>query len=1140
MVMEEHDASRQEQLSIIYAVLPGLNDLSKEITDEDFRKFMTDSFNTFNSVIELWGGKINKYMGDSFMASFGISDGTDNDALKCIGAALEILDRVNDLTHKNDFTTPLAIRIGIASGNVVLGTMEPGNEDKIIVMGETVSIATRLSDIAENGQVLSDENTYEQIKARFECQALEPVPLKGLSKPLPVFQVVGKKRPKVSLDGQAGRMIFSDMIGRTNEYKLLEQQVKQLINGRGGVVNITGMAGLGKSRLMAELKNSELLSNVAIFEGRAVSNGHNLSFHPVTQIIRSWAGIREKDSSQDAKAKLYRNISRIHPEANDEIFPFIATMMGYRLEGKALDRTRGIEGDALENLILKNMRDLLSKAASIRPIVIVIEDAHWSDTSSIVVLESLFKLVRKNRILFINVFRPGYRETGGRLIKFLEEEIPDHYTSISIESLSGEQSEELIENLLLQTELPGDIKKLVIDRASGNPFFIEEVIRSFIDEGLIEAEGKQFRLTENIKYANIPESIDHVLLSRIDRLDDITRNLLKTASVIGRNFYFKILQEAAETIEELDNRLGYLKDIQLLNERKHKDEVEFLFKHALAQQATYESILETSRKELHLKIANSIEKVFAGRIHEFYGTLAHHYSKAGKTDKTEEYLIKAGDESMKSGASSVSTNFFKEALDLIQQRNNEQDLQTIIDLKEKLAYTSAVMGQTVESISYCDDVIAYYYKPFPKSNFKRYFDLFVNILLLNRAIYFYKYNAEPIINEVNRKLAKIIIVQSSSLAYIDPRRLFFDSNYGVRFVKRKEFGKEEAIVIMLHSAIFFQTGIFFNLGKRIVEWGVNYLDEKLPLSWIRGKFCVTMLDYDIGNKADISDEEKVLRYGIQIGEFFYTTNYYFYTSLSLIESGEEKLFRHLLNRILQVSEAFDSSSSLTQYHRVNITYHLKYRKLHEMIRLTDDIIDFIRTKNYHWTLLALYCFRSMAYTFLDDLPEARKNLAEAEKFTKSLKIITLINIYLIAKCHLGIAEFRQMQGKTVNAGNIIKTTKKLVRFAWKVRKNLPEVYRLRANIFWSINKANKALRNFEKSVKAGIDYDCKLELSRTYFEAGKFLRDQNNKKDRINGMNGTECLIKAKSLFEEMGLEWDIREYNTYLSSKGPFTSQKA
>jgi len=232
---------------------------------------------------------------------------------------------------------------------------------------------------------------------------------------------------------------------------------------------------------------------------------------------------------------------------------------------------------------------------------------------------------------------------------------------------------------------------------------------------------------------------------------------------------------------------------------------------------------------------------------------------------------------------------------------------------------------------------------------------------------------------------------------------------------------------------------------------------------------------------------------------------------------------------LHISEAFDSNSSLAQYHRMNITYNLKFRKLDEVIKITDEMVDFLQKKNLIYVLIALFSYRSMAFILRLNLTEARKNLEDAEKIVKSLKMITLINVYQIVKCHLEIAKFQQNSGKHKDAGNILKSTKKLIKLARNVKKNLPEAYRLRALTYCLIQKPAKALQNFKKSIDAGLTYDCNLELSRTYFEAGKFLRDSNNKKERINGMNGTECLIKAKSMFEEMNLQWDLKEHEKYL-----------
>jgi len=655
----EEQISRANQATVLYVVFTGFDEISEKLGPDHINELVNKCYELTGLVISLYDGTLDRFTGSEAMALFGIPGSLDKVASKAVGAAIELQNKIEEFNHNIELPVPIGIKIGIKTGPVLVEKIGKDEKAKSMVMGETVTIVSRICDIAENGQVLTGQETYESTKDRFEFQVMEPVPVKGKKKPLPVFELKGRKKAPVSTRTKSDRMISSTMVGREKEFRQLEKQIMLLINGSGSVVNIVGIAGIGKSRLKIELKEKELLKKVAVLEGRAVSNGKNLSFLPITQIIKSWAGIKAEDPPEDSVNKLQRGIRRVYPEAYDEIFPFIATMMGYRLDGKAKERIKDIEGEALENLILKNLRDLLSKAATIRPVVIVIEDAHWCDISSLNVLESLFKLVRKHRILFVNIFRPGHMETGGRIVNFLHENLDEYFQEINIEPLSPKESEKLIDNLLHQVNLPDEINNLIIERSAGNPFFIEEVIRSFIDEGLIEIKDNSFILTEKIKFANIPESIDKVLLSRIDRLDEKTKDLLRTASVIGRNFYYKVLEEAAQTIEDMDNKLEYLKDAQLLNERKQKDEVEFLFKHALAQQATYESIVEKTKKELHLKIAGSIEKVFAGRIHEFYGMLAHHYSKAGQQDKTEEYLIKAGDESMKSGAASEAVNFLQ-------------------------------------------------------------------------------------------------------------------------------------------------------------------------------------------------------------------------------------------------------------------------------------------------------------------------------------------------------------------------------------------------------------------------------------------------------------------------------------------------
>ena len=1124
--------SERKYTTVLYAILTGFNEISEKLEPDRVNELVNKCFELTDSVIMLYGGTINRFTGSEAMALFGIPEPLDKAPSKAVGAAIELQNKIAELNYDIELPLPIGIKIGIQTGPVLVEKIGKDEKARSTVMGETITIVSRICDIAENGQVLTGKETYDKTKDKFEFQVLEPVPLKGRKKPLPVFEVKGRKKIPIST-GVQSRMISSAMVGREKEFKQLEKQFMQLINGRGSIVNITGKAGIGKSRLMAEIRQKELVKKVTFFEGRALSNGKNLSFHPITQIIKSWAGIKEDDSTTVAVTKLQRGIQRVYDEAFDEIFPFIATMMGYRLEGKAKERTEGIEGEALENLILKNLRDLISRAASIRPLVIVIEDAHWSDISSIIFLESLTKLTRKHRILFVNVFRPGYKETGERIRIYIDKNLKQQSFEINIGPLTQPQSDELINNLLNHINLPKEINDLITERAADNPFFIEEVIRSFIDEGLVEIKDNNFLLTENIKYANIPETIDNVLLSRIDRLDEKTKDLLKTASVIGKNFYYKVLEEAAMTIEEMDSKLEYLKDVQLINERKQKDEVEFLFKHALAQQATYDSIMDKTRKKLHFKIAGSIEKVFAGRIHEFYGMLAHHYSKAGQQEKTEEYLIKAGEESMKSGASSEAVSFLKKALETHHKNTgNIPDRQKVVDLEEKLAYALYATGQFVEAVEYFDKVIAFYYKPFPKSDIRKIFDLVYNLLLGLKIIYFYRSKSRGETGEIERKVLKIMESKGKALVSVDPKRLFLESFYAYRFISKHKFGNYEASLFLSTSPCFFYAGILFKYGQKVMEFGGKHIDEKYVFGWLLGKFARCMFTYYAGKKIEIQEEEKVYQVCIQAGQIFPVTVFYAFGGFNMIESGNEKQTLHYLQRLTGVIEAFDNNYTIAQFHRLNAVFNLKFRKIEETIKITIEAHDIIQKTDHINTLLAIYCFRSMAFSFRQDYTEAGNILSEAEKLLKEFKTTWYFTYYLIAKSYIEIAKLKEKTADKNIRKNVLNTTKDLIHHSQKVRKNLTEAYRLRAIIFRLLNKPNKALKNFDRSIKAALSFDGNLELSRTYFETGKFLRDTKNKKERLKGMNGAEYLLKAKSMFEEMNLQWDLKEYEKYMEGK--------
>jgi class 3 adenylate cyclase len=596
--------------------------MSEKLDPEELKEVMSRIFGEIARVVDKYEGFIEKFVGDAVMALFGVPKAHEDDPVRAIRAAREIQDLIEAMSPKVEerIGQPLTMHTGINTGLVVTGEvdLDKGTHG---VSGDTINLASRLSNLARPGSILLTKTTYKRVSQYFEFEPLGKVKVKGKEKPLEIYELKEKiDRPRLGL----GRVIYSELVGRDNELNKLNLQVMKAINGEGSIVNVIGEAGIGKSRLIAELKRKDEIKKVTLLEGRSLAIGKNLSFHPLIDIFKGWASISEGDREAESIHKLERTIRRLCPWQVEEVFPFIATLMGMKLTGRHAQRLKGIEGEALEKFILKSIRELIVKAAELRPTVFMLENLHWSDLSTIEFLESLLRLAAEHRILFISVFRPNYKETSDRVLETIKERYGRYNTEIYLEPLDKYQCEVLTNNLMRVKAFPTAIRKQIITRTEGNPFFIEEVVQSFIDQGIVVSEDGNFRVTNKIASVIIPETIQDVLMARIDKLDEETKDLLKVASVIGRHFFYRILAEVARPIEDLDSKLEYLKEAQLIREGKRMGEIEYLFKHGLTQETTYNSILLNKRKELHLKVADAIESVFQDRLHNFYGILAYY------------------------------------------------------------------------------------------------------------------------------------------------------------------------------------------------------------------------------------------------------------------------------------------------------------------------------------------------------------------------------------------------------------------------------------------------------------------------------------------------------------------------------------
>jgi class 3 adenylate cyclase len=437
-------------VTVLFADVAHYTGISSRLEPEQVHEILNGCFKILMDEIHKYEGTINQFTGDGVMALFGAPLAHEDHAQRACYAALAIQQGLESYAERMrvDYGIEFHMRIGLNSGPVVVGVIGDDLRMDYTAVGDTTNLAFRVQGLAEAGTTCVSEETYRLTKGMFQFEALDKKRVKGKSEAVSVYKLLSL-RPEVQRPRPgAERTIYSKMVGRDRQLEKLELQVLKAVNGQGSVVNIIGEAGIGKSRLVAELKGRETMKRVNLLEGRAISIGRNLSFHPIIDLLKQWMKIRENEDPEAAFDKLRRAVRSVAPEEAGDAVPFVATLMGIPLWGKYAERVRGLEGEALEKLILKSLRGLLVRAAERTTLVIIMEDLHWADTSSIELLESLFRLSETQRILFLNLFRPGFPETGERILKTLKERLPVYYLEMVLEPLDEQLSEALIGNML--------------------------------------------------------------------------------------------------------------------------------------------------------------------------------------------------------------------------------------------------------------------------------------------------------------------------------------------------------------------------------------------------------------------------------------------------------------------------------------------------------------------------------------------------------------------------------------------------------------------------------------------------------------------------------------------------------------------
>jgi class 3 adenylate cyclase/tetratricopeptide (TPR) repeat protein len=1123
-------------VTVFFADVAGFTAFSEKLDPEQVHRIMDGAFRILMNEIHEYEGTINQFTGDGVMALFGAPVAHEDHAQRACHAALTIQRAMIEYgkTVISDFGVNLRMRVGLNTGPVVVGSIGDDLRMDYTAVGDTVNLAARMESTAKPGKVLVSGNTYRRARRHFAFAPLGKVKVKGREDPVDVYELMDKiEKRKSGID----RQIFSEMVGREKELNNIEIQVLKAVNGEGSVVNIIGEAGVGKSRLVAELKKREAIHQAALLEGRAVSMGRNLSFHPVIDLLNQWARIGEHDSGATALKKLGDSIRRVFPEGMQEVLPFVATLMGMKLSGRYKERIDGIDGEALEKLVQKNVRDLLARASERTPLVIVMEDLHWADTSSIELMETLMRLVGTHRVLFVNVFRPGHRETGDRIVETIKEKLSIYYMEIVLHPLDKSMSETLINNMLKIRGLSHFVVDRIIERAGGNPFFIEEVVRSFIDEKAVVAKEGAFEVTEKIHTMVIPHTINDVLMARIDRLEEKTRHLVKVASVIGRSFFYRILAELVATDRDIDKRLSYLIEIQLIQEQKRMHELEYLFKHALTQEVVYESILLQKRKELHRQVAQIIESKFTDHLSEFYGTLAYHYNMADDLNKTEEYMEKAGEKAMKASASSEVISYYKQVIDLyIIKYGDKIEPKKLARMQKSIAQALLKKGNWREAVVYFDNALknlCYFestIKPVQKLKF------IMSFIVIIMAVRFKspKKGLTPSENDI--EIFEIINNRAISLLLVDPMRMSLGFFPAAKKIFGFDISKSQALfdTMCIIGNGFAWTGISYDLAKRTLNLAINSLGDKENSIVLHAyKLAEGFADMLFG-KWDFEIDLKSVDKMITTGNFESAVGYLCFSGPLSLEKGDFPMVTLVTDRLEEIRDVYNNEHSTTDLLELNAIKAIKLHHYEQAFRYVEKGVEHLENLGHKAYKVSFLGLKLQIEVLTDNLSKATETISEIRSLIKEVGMINIapffysryvVGVLLYHRANLIKSineEDRSLYSQSKKQTQI--WCKKALKTAKKFAPILTETLRLAGDINWLIDNKDKAFIWYYKSIQEGERLGSRLELSRSYFEVGKRLIDSKSKNKRLNGITGEEYLEKAQVLFKEMGLNWDLKQ----------------
>lgn len=686
----------RKQVTVMFCDMENFTTLSELLDIEEAYSIVDRIYEILIHKVHDYEGTVNDMTGDGIMALFGAPVALEDAPQRAVRSSLaihrEIVKFSDRLKREKKDIPPIKMRIGIHTGPVVVGTVGNDLRVEFKAVGDTVNLASRVEGQAQPGATYVTEDTYKLIEGLFRFEALGQREVKGKEEPINVYRVIAPSTRRTRFDVSAHRGL-TPFVGRERELELLLDGFERTKAGRGQAFSILAEAGVGKSRLLYEFRKAVANEDVTFLEGKCLSYSRGVAYHPIIDILKANFDIRETDRDSEVIEKVKIGLAVLGADEASTL-PYLLELLSVKDSG--IDQIP-MSPAARKDRIMRALRRIVLKGSEIKPLIMAFEDLHWIDKSSEDSLKDLLDSISGANIFLIFTYRPEFVHSwGGK----------SYHSQLTLNQLSNRESLLMVSHLLGTVDIEKNLEELVLEKAEGVPFFIEEFLKSFKELEIIKKSNGRYQLVENIQEMTIPSTIQDVIMARVDSLPEGAKELLQTGSVIEREFGYELINRVA-CLQEQDllSHLSSLKDVELLYERGVYSQSTYIFKHALTREVVYDLILDSKKMRLHEQIANAIEEVYKDNIAEYYEVLAGHYTKSENYEKGAQYSKLADRKAEKAASFPDAIAYAKKRIACLEKLSKTDDvLKKLIDARTTLGLYMFQMFYFIEAEEAIDPI----------------------------------------------------------------------------------------------------------------------------------------------------------------------------------------------------------------------------------------------------------------------------------------------------------------------------------------------------------------------------------------------------------------------------------------------------